>query len=104
MSGNKKTIIITGKTIRQMIDEMRRIEDAEEHGGQPAHIKTCYLCKREEGQDTVRLNENGGTFQLPQLELNLYEIEMSEGTNFGYWLCNECVLLLCDFATKPFAD
>ena len=104
MSDDKTTVIITGKTTRQMVDEMRRIEHAEECGIQPPQIKTCYLCKREEGQDTVRVHENGGSFQLRPLELELYGIEMAEKTSFGYWLCDECVLLLHDFATKLVAD
>jgi hypothetical protein len=104
MSNNRATVIITGKTTREIIDEMRLIERAEEHGVQSPQIKTCYLCKREEGQDTVRVHEYEGSVQLPPLELVLYEINMSEGINFGYWLCDECVLLLSDFSTRSFAD
>ena len=100
MPDNKTTVIITGKTTRQMVDEMRLIEYAEASGVKPPEIKTCYICKREEGEDTVRVYEDRTSFQLPPIELELYEIAMSEGISFGYWLCNECVLLLCDFPVR----
>ncbi|UCB43221.1 MAG: hypothetical protein JSV77_00825 [Dehalococcoidales bacterium] len=104
MPDNKTTVIITGKTTKQMVDEMRLIEYAEASGVKPPEVKTCYMCKREEGEDAVRINEDGASFQLPPIELELYEIVMTEGINFGYWLCNECVLLLCDFAARPLAE
>ena len=100
MPDKKTTVIITGKTTKQMVDEMRLIEYAEASGIKPPDIKTCYMCKREEGQDAVRIYEDGASFQLPPIELELYEIAMTDGINFGYWLCHECVLLLSDFTAK----
>lgn len=104
MSANKTTIIITGKTTRQIINEMSLIESAEANGNSAPAVKACYLCKREENEDAVRVYEDGSLFQLPPVELELYEIEMAEGINFGYWLCNECVLLLHEFTSSLHAD
>ncbi|MFC1989980.1 hypothetical protein ACFLVW_05415 [Chloroflexota bacterium] len=100
MSGKKKTtIMITGKTRRQLADEMKVMELVEAQGIKLPEVKTCYLCKREEGQESVRVNTENDTVQLPPIELELYEIEMGEGFTFGYWLCSECALLLSELGT-----
>ncbi len=75
---------------------MKVMELVEEQGIKPSEVTTCYLCKREEGQESVRINAENGTVQLPPIELRLYEIEMGERFCFGYWLCNECALLLSE--------
>jgi len=97
MAGKKTTLIITGKTKRQFGDELRVAELVEEQGIKLPEAKTCYLCKRGEGEESVRINVDNDTVQLPQLELELHEIEMGKGFAFGYWLCNECAILLGEF-------
>ena len=100
MAGKKKNslIIVTGKTKRQMIDEMRIMEFAEEQGIRPPEVKGCYLCKREKGEESVLLPEGDDeTIHLPPIKIRLYEVDMTDGVRFGYWLCNEYAVLLGEF-------
>ena len=93
----RSLIIVTGKTKRQMIDETRTMEFVEEQGIRPPEVKGCYLCKREEGEESVLLPEGGDeTIHLPPIKLRLYEVDMVDGVRFGYWLCNECAVLLSE--------
>jgi len=80
-----------------MIDEMRTMEFVEEQGIKPPEVKACYLCKREEGEESVLLPEaDDETIHLPLIKLRLYEVDMTDGVKFGYWLCNECAVLLSE--------
>ncbi len=68
-----------------MIDEMRTMEFVEEQGIRPPEVKGCYLCKCEEGEESILLPEGDDeTIHLPLIKLRLYEIDMADGVKFGY--------------------
>ncbi|MFC1965653.1 hypothetical protein ACFLWI_01710 [Chloroflexota bacterium] len=50
-----RTLLVTGKTEQQWIDEMRVLELAEEQGIRKPKVITCYLCKRAEGDNSLSL-------------------------------------------------
>ncbi len=90
-------VVVTGKTKKQMFDELRTMEFLEKEGIQTSRAKACYLCKRKEGETSVLLAlENEDTVHLPAINLRLYEFDMGREVTFGYWLCNECAVLLSE--------
>ena len=90
-----RTLLCTGKTEQQWIDEMRVLEFAEEHGTKKPRIRTCYLCKRAEGENSLSLDEdNADEVVLDKIELSPCEITFGGGVTFSYLLCLECALLL----------
>ncbi|MFC2071867.1 hypothetical protein ACFLUU_04005 [Chloroflexota bacterium] len=90
-----RTLIVTGKTERECIDEMRVLELAEEQGIKKPKIRTCYLCKREEGENSLCLVEdNEDEVVLDPIELSPCEIRFGGGVTFSYLLCIECAVLL----------
>lgn len=100
MRKKKETFIVTGKTEDQMVSELKTLEFCEKEGIKvPSHI-SCYLCKREEGTNSVLLGEDKDSLRLPEIKLNAYEIDMGNGVVYCYWLCDECMLLLQDFAEQ----
>jgi hypothetical protein len=104
MLGKQTLLIITGKTKRQFGDELRVSEFVVEQGIKPPESKTCYLCRREEGEESVRVNVDENSVQLPRIELTLYRIGMGQEAVFGYWLCTECAILLSEFGTPESAS
>jgi len=48
-----RTLLVTGKTEQQWIDEMKVLEFAEEQGLRKPRVRTCYLCKRAEGEKSL---------------------------------------------------
>jgi len=90
-----RTLIVTGKTERQRIDEMRVLELAREQGIKSPKIRTCYLCKREEGENSLCLYaDREDEVSLTPIELNPYVVEVEEEATFEYLLCSECLVLL----------
>ena len=90
-----RTLIVTGKTERQWIDEMRVLELAREQAIKSPKIRTCYLCKREEGENSLCLYaDREDEVSLTPIELSPYELEMGGETTLQYLLCSECLILL----------
>jgi len=90
-----RTLIVTGKTERQWIDEMRVLELAQEQGIKSPKIRTCYLCKREEGENSLCLfADREDEVSLAPIELSPYEVEVEGEAIFEYLLCSECLVLL----------
>ncbi len=79
-------IFTTGKTKTQMVDEVKVQEFVEEQGIQAPQVKACYMCKRHEGEESVRVVDGEDKVQLVPIELLRYEVEMGEGCTFTY-LC-----------------
>ena len=78
-----RTILVTGKTERQWIDEMRVLELAEEQGIKKPKIRTCYLCKRAEGENSLCIDEDKeDEVLLDPIELSPCEIEFGGGLTF----------------------
>ena len=48
-----RTLLCTGKTEQQWIDEMRVLEFAEEHSTKKPRVRTRYLCKRAAGENSL---------------------------------------------------
>ena len=90
-----KTLMITGKTEQEWIDEMKVLELADEQGIKKPKIRMCYLCKRAEGENSLALNaEKEDEVILSKIELRPYEISLGGNITFSYLLCMECSLLL----------
>ena len=90
-----RTLLVTGKTEREWIDEMRVLELAQEQGIKKPKIRTCYLCKRAEGEKSLSLIEDKkDEVVLSEIELSPCEIRFGGGVTLSYLLCIECALLL----------
>ncbi len=90
-----RTLLVTGKTEQQWIDEMRVLEFAEGQGLKKPRVRTCYLCKRAEGENSLSLDEDkDDEVVLSKIELSPCEIRFGGGVTFSYLLCIECALLL----------
>ena len=90
-----RTLLVTGKTEREWIDEMRVLELAEEQGIRKPRVRTCYLCKRAEGEKSLCLvKDQEDEVVLDPIELSPCEIRFGGGVTFSYLLCIECALLL----------
>jgi len=90
-----RTLLVTGKTERQWIDEMRVLELAQEQGIKRPRVRTCYLCKRAEGENSLSLvKDKEDEVVLDPIELSPCEIRFGGGVTFSYLLCLECALLL----------
>ncbi len=90
-----RTLLVTGKTEQQWIDEMKALEFAEEQGLRTPRVRTCYLCKRAEGENSLCLDEeNLDEVVLDPIELSPCEINFGGGVTLSYLLCIECALLL----------
>ena len=69
-------------------------------GGRPQglrkpRVRTCYLCKRAEGEKSLNLDEEKeDEVVLSNIELSPCEIRFGGGVTFSYLLCIECALLL----------
>ena len=90
-----RTLLVTGKTEQQWIDEMKAIEFAQEQGLRTRKVRTCYLCKRAEGEKSLSLIEDKeDEVVLDSIELSPCEIRFGGGVTFSYLLCIECAVLL----------
>ncbi len=82
-----RTLLVTGKTERQWVDEMRVLELVQEQGIKSPKIRTCYLCKREEGENSLCLYaDREDEVNLTPIELSPYELEMGGETTLQYLL------------------
>ena len=90
-----RTLLVTGKTEQQWIDEMKVLEFAEEQGLKTPRVRTCYLCKRAEGEKSLNLVEDEeDEVVLDEIELSPCRIRFGGGVTLSYLLCIECALLL----------
>ena len=90
-----RTLILTGKTERQWIDEMRVLELAQEQSIKSLKIRTCYLCKREEGENSLCLYaDREDEVSLEPIELSSYAVEVEGEAIFQYLLCSECLVFM----------
>jgi hypothetical protein len=89
------TLIVTGKTERQLVDEMKLLELAEKDGTQTPPVRTCYLCKRAEGEKSLCLIEGeSDKVNLTDIELEGHSVSFETGLTLIYLLCQECAILL----------
>ncbi len=82
-------VLIAGMTAQQLEEE-----------GQ-ANLMSCYLCRREEGDEIVAVNLTRdliGTSRLEMLRLSI----PSERMRLIYPVCRECVMLLEAIASSDF--
>lgn len=90
-----RTMVVTGKTERQWNDEMRVLELAQEQGVRSPKTRACYLCKREEGENSLCLDaDREDEVSLAPIKLSSYELEMGGENTLQYLLCSECLILL----------
>ena len=90
-----KILMVTGKTEQQWIDEMKIVQLAQEQGLKKPSVRTCYLCKRADGDTSLCLNpDNQEEVVLNPIELFSYQVPMGEGVTLSYLLCIECAHLL----------
>jgi hypothetical protein len=90
-----KTLLVTGKTEQQWIDEMKMLEFAEGQGLRTPRVRTCYLCKRAEGEKSLCLvKDKEDEVVLDPIELSPCEIKFGGGVTFSYLFCIECAVLL----------
>jgi hypothetical protein len=89
------TLIVTGKTERQLVDEMKIMDLADKEGFKTPTVRTCYLCKRAEGEKSLCLIEGEpDKINLTEIELEDHSISFESGVTFIYLLCQECAILL----------
>ena len=75
-----RTLLVTGKTEREWIDEMRVLELADEQGIKRPKIRTCYVCKREDGEQSLSLVEdNMDDVVLSEIELSPCKVRFGGG-------------------------
>lgn len=55
--------------------------------------KKCYLCKREEGEESIIFNETEDCFKNHEIELHTYEVLVKDIT-FKYFVCSDCFILI----------
>ena len=90
-----RTLVVTGKTERQWNHEMRVLELAQEQGVRSPKTRACYLCKREEGDNSLCLDaDREDEVILAPIKLSSYELEMGGDSTLQYLLCSECLILL----------
>ncbi len=90
-----RTLLVTGLTENQWSDEMKMLDFAEQQGLKAQRNNKCYLCKREDGENSLKLYEdNEDEISLMPIDLRPFEIDLGEGITFSYLLCMECALLL----------
>jgi hypothetical protein len=84
----------TGKTERQWIDEMKLMELTQEQGIRPPIVATCYLCKRAEGEKSLRLMDDDDDPILADIKLEAMPVSLNKSVNLVYLLCQECAVLM----------
>ena len=89
-----RTLLVTGKTEQQWIDEMKLMELADEQGFKKPKVRTCYLCKRAEGEKSLNLDEDYDEVVLSEIELSPCKVRFGGSVTLSYLLCIECALLL----------
>ena len=92
----QETLVVTGRTEQQAIDEMRVLEFSEKQGLKAPSNSICYLCKRAEGEKSVYLSlENEDSIITNEIILKPWTATLSGEVTYIYKLCHECALLLC---------
>jgi len=89
------TLIVTGKTERELVDEMKIMDLTAKEGIKTPSVRTCYLCKRAEGEKSLCLIEGeSDKVNVTEIELESHSISFESGITFIYLLCQECAILL----------
>ena len=61
-------------------------------------VRHCYLCRRERGEESLMVHGKREMWAYPPVKLNLYKVDLSNGGKFGFYLCDECCILLKVFS------
>jgi hypothetical protein len=93
-------ILVTGITEDQMGSTLKTMEFCEEEGVKVPSDVSCYLCKRKGGANSVLLVPDDEDVLFREIELNAYEVVIGDEITYYYWLCDECMFLLQDFAEQ----
>ena len=93
-----RLLIATGMTIMELGDDIVIADLVERQGIKPPEARKCFLCKRRDGEESVLVpNEcqyDEGEVQIHIIELRLHRVDRGGGITLGYWLCDECAVLL----------
>lgn len=82
----RKRWICTGTTNQEDFDWKPR---------RSGRIKRCYLCKREKNEWSRCITGKGANhFDGLPITLHLLEVDLDNGKTYGFYLCEECRLLL----------
>lgn len=76
-----KNIIVTGLGVEDLIK-------FQNHGK-----KSCFLCKRKEGNESIIFDECDEEYRTGKIDLTYYEVSF-EDVNMRYLLCVDCYMLL----------
>ncbi len=69
---------------------MRVLELVKEQGIKSPRVRTCYLCKREEEENSLCLfADSQDEVSLTPIELSPYVVQVGQGTALHYLLCDE---------------
>ena len=97
-------LIATGMTITELGDDIVIADLVERQGIKPPEARKCFLCKRRDGEESIVVPNDyqydEGEVQIHRIELKLYEVEREGGVTLGYWLCDECAVLLGTLGSK----
>jgi hypothetical protein len=97
------TYIVTGKTEKQLVDELKAMELSNKGESAAPTTRSCYLCKRGEGENSLHLIDGDpDNAALTPLQLDFYSIPVEEDVALKYLVCQECAVLLN--LTEDFID
>ena len=83
--------ILTGLTQEEMDEQVKRI-----NAGEDVPMK-CYLCKREEGKNSVAIPPDGYDSPVVFAPVTLHDtpiLGIDDEVEFSVFLCNECYLII----------
>jgi hypothetical protein len=85
-NAKNKRWVSTGRTTREDVDlKLTR----------RGRIKECYLCKRDRRCYSLYLiDKSKNPVNVLEMDLNLLEVDLKNGSKFGFYLCDDCCLLL----------
>lgn len=93
MAKEKHLLFLTGKVIPDMIEECKQLED-----GKPLPPTQCYVCKRQEGEESVARKVKSGSTEISvssvKLRVKYVEANSTPDAKVFFPLCQDCSLLL----------
>jgi len=103
MGKKKQVTFLTGKTMLDFAEECKQIEK-----GKPKPPDQCYVCKRQEGVETLALTFKAGSKGsiercLPRVPLKIEWVRANStpDADMLFPLCQECRLLLDLWERRP---